>query len=148
MKRTPLKRKSGLKRSTKRLAKNRLTPIGTLKRNAWKAISAFVRKRDKMCVTCKVNPAVHCGHYRHNTERNADLGGNALWYDERNLHGQCAGCNTYKYGALDQYALYLTDKFGHEVLKEIDTLWRTPRKWTRQEIEDVASYYTALTKEI
>lgn len=83
-------------------------------------------------------PSAHAGHYQYNTERNQLLGGNALWYDERNVNGQCAPCNLYKSGNLAAYARYLKEKYGHEILDEIYQLWRTPRKFTLEEIEAIA----------
>lgn len=130
MKRTALKRKP---------FRTKLTPLRTLKRKVWHAVSLHVRKRDKNCVTCKVRPAEHCGHYRHNTERNAQLGGNALWYDLRNLNGQCAFCNTYNNGAPNAYAIYLEEVYGHGILEDIEELYRTPRKWTREELENIVA---------
>ena len=119
-------------------------PIKTLKRNAWAAFSRKIRNRDPYCVTCLVEgkkvPSAHAGHYQYNTERNQQLGGNALWFDERNVHGQCAGCNLFKSGNLSSYTLYLTDKFGHTIFQEIRILWKQPKKWTLAEIEEIAAY--------
>lgn len=41
---TPMKRGGRIR--------TKLTPIKSLKRRAWKAVSAFIRKRDPYCVTC------------------------------------------------------------------------------------------------
>ena len=118
-------------------------PIKTEKRKAWERVSKKVRERDPYCVSCLMEgltvPSVHAGHYQYNTERNQLLGGNALWYDLRNINGQCNSCNMYKSGNLAPYARYLKEKYGHEILDELYQLWRTPRKYTLEEIEAVAS---------
>ncbi len=119
----------------------RLRSLKALKTEAWTCIARFVRKRDQRCVTCEDGLAEHCGHYRHNTERNASLGGNALWYDLRNLNGQCAGCNTFRAGRPQEYALFLEKKYGKSILQELNKLWLTPKKWSRIEIEQIIEKY-------
>lgn len=145
MKRTPLKRKTPLraksnKKKVKRTKRTKLTSLKVLKRKAWQAIAAYIRRRDPFCVTCG-NPTTDCGHYRHNSERSQALGGNALWYDERNLNGQCTRCNCFQSGALDRYALFLEEKHGKGILQELNKLYLTPKKWTREEIEKLTRYY-------
>lgn len=139
MKKTPFKRKAPITRI-------RLTPIRTLKRKAWTVISLYIRARDRHCVTCKVKPAEQCGHYKHNTDKiNNTLGGNALWYDERNYGGQCAGCNKYKSGAPREFAIHLEETHGHGILQELHTLFHTSKKWKREEVIAVTeSYQTKL----
>jgi hypothetical protein len=152
MKRTPLKR-TAWKRKPRIWAKKpprraikapkgtkRLESVKSLKKRAWTLISLYVRKRDGYrCVTCGATEVgMDCGHYRHNTERSSSLGGNALWYDLRNLNCQCGfRCNKMLSGNLDQYALFLTRKYGPQILEEIQTLYRTPKHWTREEILDL-----------
>lgn len=100
----------------------------------WQAMSRFVRSRDPKCVTCG-GPNEHAGHYKHNSERSQQLGGNALWFDLRNINSQCVSCNTYKAGNLTLYAIYLEEKHGVGILQELNRLWLIPKKWTREEIE-------------
>ena len=120
-------------------------PTKTLKRKVWQAISRYIRQRDPLCVSClaegKHVPTAHCGHYQYNTERNQQLGGNALWYDERNLNGQCAGCNLFKSGNLSSYTLFMVDKFGPDILTEIRRLYLTSKKWSVQELEALLTRY-------
>ena len=119
--------------------------IKTLKKKAWEAISRFVRQRDPLCVACMVEgkqvPSAHCSHFRYNSERNQTLGGNALWYDIRNLNGCCVGCNLYKSGNLASYALYLEMRYGHGILQELHELWDTPKKFTEKEIQEIVNMY-------
>lgn len=112
------------------------------KERAWNALSRYARARDKICVTCKTNTAMQGGHYRHNSDKaNKQLGGNALWYDERNINGQCSHCNLYKSGRLDEYSLYLESRYGQGILQELERLFRIPKKWTIEELTLVAEKY-------
>jgi hypothetical protein len=118
----------------------RLRPISAIKRGAWKAVSKYIRTRDKKCVTCGGSPD-HAGHFQYNTERNQQLGGNELWYDERNFHAQCVGCNNYKSGNLIPYTIFMENLYGIGIVQELYDLWRTPKKWTRDEIEGITNTY-------
>lgn len=111
--------------------------IKGLKGKVWHAISLHVRKRDPYCVTCYAK-TTEAGHFIHNTDKpTQSLGGNMLWYDLRNINGQCATCNRWKSGRLDRYAEYLESKYGHGILQELRKLYITPKKWTRQELEEM-----------
>jgi 5-methylcytosine-specific restriction endonuclease McrA len=138
--RSPIRRKTPLKKNATK----------TLKRKAWMAISRYVRNRDPFCVSCLVEgkkiPTAHCGHYQYNTERNQQLGGNALWYDLRNLNGQCAGCNLFKSGNLSSYAIYLTDHYGTSILQELRNLFNTPKKWSTIEVQALIDEYEGMVE--
>lgn len=115
------------------------------KTRAWKAFSEYIRLKDKTCATC-TSAASQAGHYNHNTDKgsNPNLGGNALWYCEKNVHGQCSACNLYKSGNLAEYALFLEDRYGDGILQELYTLRRTPKKWTIEELLEIETKYKAL----
>ena len=119
----------------------KLQSLKALKMTTWQAMSRFVRARDKLCVTCS-GPGEHAGHYRHNSERSQSLGGNALWFDLRNINAQCNACNNYRSGNLNEYAIFLEKKHGPGILQELNTLWLTPKKWTRAEIEEKRRQFT------
>lgn len=142
MKRTPFKRKTPWSTRSKapktpKVKRDRVESIKSLKKRTWVAVSLFVRKRDGYrCVTCGATGVnMDCGHYRHNSERSQSLGGNALWYDLRNLNCQCAFyCNKNLSGNLTKYALFLEEKYGHGILQEFNSLYKTYKKWTREEL--------------
>ena len=121
----------------------KLRSIKALKTEAWNAMSKYVRTRDKKCCSCD-GPVNHAGHFQYNTERNAQLGGNELWFHIKNVHGQCIICNLYKSGNLVPYTVFMEKTYGQGIVQELYSLWRTPRKWTRQEIEEVTREYTQL----
>lgn len=134
MKRSPIKRKP----------RKKLQKPKNLKKKVWQAFAAYIRRRDPKCVTCGA-PTTEAGHYKHNSERSQSFGGNALWYDERNVNGQCAKCNRWMSSNPVPYALFLEEKYGMGILQELNKLWQTPKKWTREELEAVYNRYRDLT---
>ena len=70
------------------------------------------------CVTCgKVDhwKNLQCGHY-------VPRGHLATRFREDNCHVQCVGCNVFKKGNMDSYALYMLNRYGKEKLEELDRL--------------------------
>ena len=128
--------------------KIRLKTIKSLKMKLWSLFSQFIRQRDKgFCKTC--NKWGHwksfdCGHYKPNSERNMSLGGNELWWFEKNFASQCFACNRMKSGNLSEFAIYLEATYGIGILQEIHTRFNTPKKWTREELETKIAHYKAL----
>lgn len=123
------------------MVRKKLEPIKALKKRVWTIVSRYVRARDgHKCITCGATGVnMDCGHYRHNSERNMSFGGNALWYDLRNLNCQCSfNCNRMRSGNLDKYALFLEKKYGKGILQELDKLYRTYKQWTREELNQLA----------
>lgn len=109
---------------------------------AWKLMSQYIRLRDSdwrgylECCTCKKvieAKKAHAGHYRHRY----------LDFNEKNINGQCAGCNTYRSGELDKYTLFLIKKYGLGVIEELDKAFhahklkhdQTGKKYTAEELE-------------
>lgn len=107
----------------------------TLKLRAWKALSRLVRDEEPYCVTCG-RPTTEAGHYEPNGERNQSLGGNMLWYDRRNIHGQCAYCNRFgsRQVMMTAYSIFLEKTYGDGILQELKKLRNTPKVWTREEL--------------
>ena len=92
------------------------------------------------CVTCNKWmhwKDIHAGHYvsrRHMATR----------FDERNVHPQCAGCNTFQYGKLDTYSLYIRDEYGETIWRELLALKNTQRKWNADELQQRIEHYQSL----
>lgn len=117
------------------------TPASAKKR-AWLAFSAHIRARDKTCITCTAK-TTQAGHFLHTTDKNSNpnLGGNELWYNEKNVNGQCSACNLYKSGNLAEYAVFLEEKYGTGTIQELYKLRRTPKKWTIEELLALEAKY-------
>lgn len=159
MKRTPLRRTTPLKARKRPVAKSkprirkgtlykainpltgRIVSVKTAKGKAWKAFARFIRARDPYCITCG-DRTTEAGHFLHNSDKeNKQLGGNLAWYDERNVNGQCGVCNRHNGGRGPIYSLRLEEKYGHGILQELYTKFRTEKKWTMEEVLAVESEY-------
>ena len=104
------KKKSGLK---------------SLVRKAWKLQSEYSRRKDAdfkgmvPCITCgtvKHWKEMHAGHFFHGSKQRP------ISYDDRNIHAQCVSCNTYKGGMRDAYSVRVKNRYGPEVLDELEAL--------------------------
>lgn len=164
--RTPLRAKTGFKRPlvpkppkvrvplqksrSKQKSGKSSAPRGiyAAKLRAWTAFARYIRKRDPFCVTSG-HLTTEAGHYNHNTDKpNKSLGGNELWYDERNVHGQCSYCNRWKDGNLVVYGMYLEEKYGFGVVQELRKKFVTARKHTLKDLEQFTLYYEAKYKQL
>lgn len=126
----------------------RVIAVSGAKQKAWEAIARYVRTIEPRCCTCGA-PTTEAGHFLHNSDKeNKQLGGNALWYDIRNIHGQCGRCNRYRSGNLAHYGYFLDEKYGEGTRQELRRLFNTPRKWTIPEILGVAEKYTKALQDL
>lgn len=94
------------------------------------------------CVTCgKLAPPedMHAGHYVDRTYK-------CTRWDERNVHPQCVSCNTYHEGQKDEYALFLTEKYGAKVLTELNIAKHQICKYPDFLIKEMIREYTAKLK--
>jgi len=116
------------KKRTKKLQKlNRLHDI------VWNFMSRYVRLRDfeRGCITCGKKVSYNefqAGHFVHV---------NSLDYDEKNINGQCSGCNCYKHGDLGQYAVNLDRKWGIFTADSLLAKRHIIKKFNREELETI-----------
>ena len=114
--------------------------VKTLKYNLWRHyFSPYIRQRDRgVCFTCgntkdwKEQQAGHFipkGSYS-DTE-----------FDEINVNCQCASCNTFKHGNLTEYTLRLIDKYGREVVDDLQRRKYKTKKWKVEELEALIEIY-------
>ena len=117
--------------------------IAKLKKDLDKVFNAFIRDRDMKhfnsftCISCgqrKDKSLMHAGHFYAGTFT-------ATRWDERNVNGQCAGCNTFKHGNLLEYRKGMIAKYGQGVVDELEELHRKPVKLDRQWMEEKIEYY-------
>lgn len=121
--------------------------VYSAKFRAWSAISRYVRYIEPRCVTSN-HPTTEAGHWQHNSDKpNKQLGGNALWYDIRNIHGQCGFCNRWRNGEGAKYSLFLVQKYGHGVVEELQTLYNTRKMWSIAELDAITEKYTTLLRQ-
>lgn len=125
-----------------------------LKKKLDKFFSQYIRLRDSdgitaQCITCgKLDhyKSMHAGHF-------IVRGVMTTRWHERNVHAQCCGCNTYKFGEQAKYLIALERKYGRPAVDELMQLERDYRgdryiKLTLPEIRDKVEYYKAKVKEL
>lgn len=112
---------------------------------AQKAFNAYIRERDKNngCISAYCRGQVeHAGHYfsqgHHSKVR----------FDEFNVNGQCAHCNTFKHGNLIQYRRGLIAKYGEPHVLLLEDRARGSKTWDRVELLAIIQHYKTLTKDL
>ena len=119
-----------------------------LKRKCQEYFNRYIRLRDegKGCVSCKENHFEHASHFF--SVRMYD----AMRFDEGNVHGGCAKCNTFLFGNLYYYGKRLPDRIGQERFKELvrraEESKKTQHKWQRWELIEKIEYYKQKCKEL
>jgi hypothetical protein len=92
-----------------------------LKKDLDKIFSEYIRLKDSRhliarCYTCGKKASykeLQAGHY---VPRNYL----PLRWDERNVKVQCVGCNIFKKGNLDEYAIKLRQEYGNKILETLN----------------------------
>jgi hypothetical protein len=130
-----------MKKSKQKKAK--APSVSSLKKEADAVFSVWVRQHvadqwgRATCFTCGVRKPwrdLQAGHYvsrMHSTLR----------YDERNVHPQCVGCNIFKHGNLDEYALSLQEMYGQQILKDLARAKRDTHQFTIAELQGIIARY-------
>jgi hypothetical protein len=119
---------------------------------AQQAFNAFIRKRDESlpCISClefreetakHKGSNFHAGHYK-------SVGAKAeLRFEELNCHKQCAYCNNFLSGNMENYRLNLINKIGLDKVEWIDGP-HEPKKYTCAELKEIELHYKAKIKEL
>jgi hypothetical protein len=144
MKRTALKRKTGLKRTAIKRRPAKKGSLKSLKKKAWELLSRAIRleNRDSSgrveCVSCKVrlpwNKGVQAGHF-------IDGRFNAILLDERGIHPQCYACNVLYNGRKEEYFVFMEQTYGRDVIDELRRLRNTERTYTAEELQGLIAGY-------
>lgn len=130
--------------------RSKIVSISKLKKKLDVVFNAYIRQRDLLphwdggfkCISCgkiKEKNYMHAGHFYAGTFT-------ATRWDERNVNGQCAGCNTFKHGNLLEYRKGMIAKYGQEVVDELERLHNQPVKLDRQWLEEKIEHYKNLLK--
>jgi hypothetical protein len=92
------------------------------------ACNFYIRERDydKPCISCyqpirKVWKNYHAGHF---IPYGSKYKYSPIRFDERNIMGQCAGCNTYRNGRQADYEQGLIERYGKSHVDEVKELKR------------------------
>lgn len=108
-------------------------------------VNAYVRLRDAdlPCISCGRfhEGQWHAGHYR---SRGAAV---HLALDPRNIHRQCAPCNTHLHGNAIGYRAGLIERYGLAFVEELEAD-NTPRHLTAEQIDAIRNEYRAKAKQL
>jgi hypothetical protein len=124
--------------------------LPSLNKKLWKIFSEYIRRKDAdingnvACISCGVKKhfsELHAGHY---WPKSVSL---ALRFDERNVHPQCAGCNTFKHGNLAEYADALEKKWPG-ILNNLYMVRHSPVKYNRFDYLAMIEEYEAKLKSL
>lgn len=118
--------------------------LAQLKKDLTKVFNAFIRQRDSLpngtfkCISSgKVLPVsqMHAGHF-HPAGSNS-----AIRWHEKNVNGQSIHDNYYKHGNPLGYQKGIVEKYGMEVLEELEMKRHQPYKPSRFDLEILISHY-------
>lgn len=116
-----------------------------LKKELDKVFSIFIRQRDKgRCFTCGVKKEwkqTDAGHY----EKRQHL---ATRWDERNVNCQCMGCNRFRDGNKEAYAVALEKKYGYGILQELEEQKNRGAKFKTSDLETLIIHYKSKIEEL
>lgn len=124
--------------------KGRRPTVAKLKKKLDKTFSDYIRQRDDYtCFTCgkkgdKTN--IQNGHY-------VSRSFNSTRYSEINCNAQCVGCNIFKKGNLDDYALRLIRRHGNEILATLAAEKKKTKQFTTGELEELITKYARLLQD-
>lgn len=116
------------------------------------AFNAFIRERDALlpCLSClefreetakHKGSNFHAGHYK-------SVGAKAeLRFEELNCHKQCAHCNNFLSGNMENYRLNLIDKIGLDKVEWLEGP-HEPKKYTCAELKEIEAEYKTKLKEL
>lgn len=108
----------------------------------------FIRLRDSGndCISCgkKISntETVHASHYKPaGTCYN-------VRFNEDNVWVSCVKCNTHLSGNISEYRTRLVNKIGSERVEEVERLSSITRKFTKEELIEIADVYKKKVKEL
>lgn len=127
----------------------KIRSIGWWKRTFDTVFSQYIRQKDAKndiatCVTCGRQEhwkKMQNGHY---IARNHM----ATRYDESNCHVQCIGCNMFKNGNMDEYALFLISKYGEGILVELNRKKQVITRISIPQYQEFIEIYKEKIKEL
>jgi hypothetical protein len=105
--------------------------------------SEFIRRRDAdkngvcRCCTCgtmKPWKEMHAGHFVGREARNTR-------WEEQNVHAQCPSCNTFHEGRKPEYALFLMEKYGPDIVFRLVAAGKRARRFRPIELEALILHY-------
>lgn len=120
-----------------------LQSIPRLTAKAQQIFNRYIRTRDSQdgyftCISCNqvyYTELMDCGHYAPVKQSSY------LRFNEYNCSGECKRCNGFDEFHLVGYRKNLINKIGQEMVEWIEANYRTPKKWTRLELNELIEKY-------
>lgn len=109
-------------------------------------VNRYIRERDqgKQCITCAkiLVGKFDAGHYY--------PAGScfSIRFDPVNINGQCVRCNRDLHGNLIPYRESIKDRWGISELIRLDSMAKTTRKFTRDELDQIADQFKKRTRDL
>jgi hypothetical protein len=110
----------------------------------YKRLSNAKTNGDVECFTCGgIFNWVHidCGHYISRMYK-------TVRWDEQNTEPQCPSCNRFHEGKKDVFALKLQEKYGRDILEELNRRKNKVHKFTIPELNELYEYYKDKVREL
>lgn len=119
--------------------------LGKLRDILDKEFSIYMRRRRGDIVKCATCNAT--GHYKSFDHSHYIVRQHmATRWDERNGDIGCHICNRLEYGQGQKMREFLVSVYGEESVQHLETLGKTVKVWTRQELLDMIQFYRNLNK--
>jgi hypothetical protein len=120
-----------------------LQSIPRLTAKAQQIFNRYIRTRDSQdgyftCISCGQvysTDLMDCGHYAPVKQSSY------LRFNEYNTAGECKRCNGFDEFHLVGYRKNLINKIGQEMVDWIEANYRTPKKWSRTELNELIEKY-------
>jgi hypothetical protein len=125
------------------MKKKKVKTEGQLKEICWKWFSKFIRQREAdwrgyaSCITCGVVKhwkELQAGHFIPGRR-------NAILFHEKGCHQQCYRCNVPLKGNPRAYDKFMRQKYGAKVIRDLEALNETPKKWKPEELLKLIEHY-------
>jgi len=137
----------GLKTTWKKTTKKKAKKLSYYKKQAWDSFSRFVRTRDCIATTKKLDKGkcVTCGlefDYSDLQAGHAQGGrNNSILIDEELVNAQCRGCNGYGNGRYAEYSIWFIERYGLDRWKEKTALRKTTVIYKKHDYIDIKEKY-------
>jgi len=77
------------------------------------------------------------------------LGGKSgVYFDARNINLQCKGCNAFKQGAPHEYRKFMLEKYGQEVIDELERKDKIPPDFSHLALAATEQFYKEKYEEL
>lgn len=129
----------------KKALKDEILTLSDYLKMAQQVFNEFIRLRDKdlPCISCgtKKSNLWDAGHWR-------SVGANPqLRFNELNVNKQCRKCNGYWGGMPIEYRKGLIEKYGIEIVEELESE-NKPKKYTIEGLKELIKIYKQKIKEL